>query len=104
MTTIDKPFVQLAIEQVDTVIEDRQGHYDPARHDRYETFETARDAALTSIEVMLDEADYDGEDHLEELEKMRDLLESSSSFFDLQSQAGYQWFLKRLVPDITVAA
>ncbi len=104
MTLIDKPFVQIAIEQVDTVIYDPEGRYDPEFHDRYETFEAARDAALTSIEVMLDEADYDGEDHREELERMHDLLEPSESITDLQHQAGYQWFLKRLAPSRTVAA
>ena len=70
MPNFDKPYVQLAINQVDTLIEDRQGRYDAETHDRYATFEAARDAALTSIEVMLDEADYDGEDHREELEQM----------------------------------
>jgi hypothetical protein len=104
MPTTDKPFVQLAIEQVDTVIYDPEGRFDPEFHDRYATFGAARDAALTSIEVMLDEADYDGEDHREELERMHDLLEPSESMADLQRQAGYQWFLKRLAAGRTVAA
>ncbi len=104
MLTTNKPFVQLAIEQVDTVIYDSEGRFDPELHDRYETFDAARDAALTSIEVMLDEADYDGEDHREELEQMQDLLETSVSIDDLQRQAGYQWFLNRLAAGRTVAA
>ena len=104
MPILDKPFVQLAIEEVDTVIYDPEGLYAPDLHDRYETFDAARDAALTSIEVMLDEADYDGEDHRDELERMHALLESSASIFELQRQAGYQWFLDRLVNGQTVAA
>jgi hypothetical protein len=104
MTTHEKPFVQLAIEEVDTVIWDHDGRYDPELFDRYETFESASDAALTSIEVMLDEADYDGEDHREELERMHGLLDSSNSILDLERQAGYQWFLSRLVIGQTVAA
>jgi hypothetical protein len=104
MPTIAKPFVQLAIEQVDTVIYDPEGRFDPELHDRYETFEAARDAALTSIEVMLDERDYDGDDHREELERMHDLLEPSGSIADLHRKAGYQWFLKQLAQGQTVAA
>ena len=104
MTTLEKPYVQLAIEEVDTVIHDPEGRYDPDLYDRYETFEAARDAALTSIEVMLDEADYDGEDHLEELERMHALLEASQSLHDLERQAGYHWFLNRLAAVHSVAA
>ena len=104
MLATDKPFVQLAIDQVDTVVHDPDGQFDPEVHDRYDTFDAARDAALTSIEVMLDEADYDGEDHKEELERMLGLLESSATIADLQRQPGYQWFLKRLKKGRTVAA
>ena len=104
MNDIDKPFVQISIDAVDTVIHDPEGFYDPDQHDRYETFETARDAALTSIEVMLDEADYDGEDHLEELRRMQELLEQSRSFDELETQAAYQGFLRGLVPGPTIAA
>lgn len=104
MTNHDKPYVQLAIDEVDTVIHDPKVQYDPEVYDRYETFEAARDAALTSIEVMLDEADYDGEDHREELERMHELLESAESFADLKRRSGYKWFLKRLTPGRTVAA
>jgi len=100
----NKPFVQLAIEQVDTVIHDPEGQYDPDLYDRYDTFEAARDAALTSIEVMLDEADYDGQDHLEELKKMQILLEAAATFADLQKKQGYRWFLKKMNPAKTVAA
>lgn len=104
MTTHDRPFVQFAIDEVDAVIHDPAGLYDPDLHDRYATFESARDAALTSIEVLLDEADYDGEDHRDELEQMRGLLEQSSTFDELEAQAGYQWFLRKLVHARTIAA
>ena len=104
MPFTDKPFVQLAIEQVDTVIRDPEGRYDAEFFDRYETFEAARDAALTSIEVMLDEADYDGDDHLEELTTMQRLLEAASSIDELETEKSYAWFLGRLAPAFTVAA
>jgi len=104
MTPLEKRFVQLAIDEVDTIVHDPEGLYDPEIHDRYETFEAARDAALTSIEVMLDEADYDGDDHREELERMHELLEEAISLADLQAQADYLSFLGRLVPARTIAA
>jgi hypothetical protein len=104
MPAIEKPYVQLSIDEVDTVIHDPDGLYDPEFHDRYETFDAARDAALTSIEVMLDEADYDGEDHRAELERMHELLEHADSFADLQGQADFVSLLKRLVTESTIAA
>ena len=104
MSAIEKPFVHIAIDAVDAVLFDPEGRYDPEVHDRYGTFDTARDAALTSVEVMLDEQDYDDEVHRVELEKMRELLEQSRSFDDLIRQPGYQWFLHRLIRDRTVAA
>lgn len=104
MPFTNKPFVQLAIEQVDTVIHDPEGRYDAESFDRYETFEAARDAALTSIEVMFDEADYDGEDHLDELTTMHRLLESASTFDDLEAEESYAWFLSRLAPVLTAAS
>ena len=99
-----KPFVQLAIDAVDTVILDPEGSYDPEFHDRYATFESARDAALTSIEVMLDEADYDDEYHRQELARMHELLDGSRSFGDLAALPGYQWFLRRLSLEGTIAS
>jgi hypothetical protein len=104
MLATEKPFVQLAIDQVDTVVLDLEGRFDPELFDRYKTFDTARDAALTSIEVMLDEADYDGDDHREELERMLGFLEASTSIADLQRQPAYQLGLKRLETGRTVAA
>jgi hypothetical protein len=104
MTTVEKPFVQLAVDEVDTIIHDPDGLYDPEHYDRYETFVAARDAALTSIEVMLDEADYDGDDHREELEKMHELLEQADGLADLQARGDYLAYLERLVTARTIAA
>jgi hypothetical protein len=99
-----KPFVHFPIDAVDTVLFDPQGRFDPEHYDRYETFTQARDAALSSIEIMLDEEDYDGPDHREELERMLGLLESASSYEDLESRADHQWFLERLDSAQPVAA
>ncbi len=104
MRVHDRPFVHITIDAVDAVILDHDGEFDPALHDRYETFEAARDAALTSIEVMLDEADYDGEDHLEELERMQSMLEAAGSYEELESLSDYQWFLQRFAPSHSMAA
>ncbi len=104
MNGTDKPYVQLGIQQVDTVIHDPEYLYDANHHDRYATFEAARDAALTSIEVMLDAADYDGDDHLEELERMYGLLDSSDTFAELEGRPEYRAFLRHLAPPMTVAA
>ena len=104
MPTIARPFVHMTINAVDAVVLDPEGLYDPEIHDHYETFEAARDAALTSVEVMLDEGDYDGEDHREELERMREMLENARAFEDLEVLPAYQWFLRRIAPAHPVAA
>jgi hypothetical protein len=88
-----RPFVQMAINAVDVVLSDPEVRYDPDQFDRYETFESARDAALTSIEVMLDEGDYDDEDHRVDLERMRQMLESATTYDELHAQAAYRKFL-----------
>lgn len=93
-----KPFVHMTIDAVDAVVHDPEGLYDPERHDRYATFIEARDAALSSVEVILDEADYDGEDHRVELERMLALLEPAATYDDLARQADYRWFLSRIEP------
>jgi hypothetical protein len=92
-----KPYVHLTIHAVDAVAFDLEGRYDADRHDRYATFDQARDAALSSIELMLDAGDHDGEDHKEELEKMLGLLESARTFDDLEGQSEYRSLLERLV-------
>jgi hypothetical protein len=99
-----KPYVQLSINAVDAVSFDPEGRYDAERHDRYATFEQARDAALSSIELMLDERDYDGEDHREELEQMLGLLEASPTFDDLDCQSDYHRLLKGLLSAPPVVA
>jgi hypothetical protein len=104
MDCLSKPYVHLAIDAVDTVVFDAEGHFDGEQYDRYATFTAARDAALSSIEIMLDEEDYDGEDHREELEQMLGHLESSSSYEELEPQAAYRRLLDRLAPARTAAA
>ena len=99
-----KPFVHLPVDAVDVVAFDPEGRYDGDRYDRYATFAEARDAALTSIELMLDHGDYDGEDHLAELEMMLGHLESASSFGQLQADPGYREFVARLGTVRPVAA
>lgn len=44
---------------------------------------------------MLDEEDYDGEDHREELERMLGLLESSATYEELEVQPHHRWVLDR---------
>ena len=90
-----KPYVHLSVDAVDTVVYDPEGLLDADRYDHYETYQEARDAALSSIEVMLDEEDYDGEDHREELERMLGLLESSETFEVLERQPHHRWLLER---------
>jgi len=97
MDLLNRPFVHIAIDSVDTVAHDPTGCFDPERYDHYATFLEARDAALSCVELLLHEGDYDGEDHREELERMESLLENASTFEELEGQAGYQWFLGRLV-------
>ncbi len=104
MHLLTKPFVHLPIDAVDTVVFDPEGRFDAERYDRYETFTQARDAALSSIEIMLDEEDYDGQDHREELERMLGLLESASSYEDLEHHSAHQRFLDRLASVQPVAA
>ena len=77
---------------------DPEGRFDAELYDRYASFIEARDAALSSIEIMLDEADYDGDDHQHELEQMRVLLDASSSFDDLIGHSTYQQFVERIEP------
>jgi hypothetical protein len=104
MDSFAKPFVHLTIDAVDTVAFDPEGRFDAERYDRYESFTGARDAALSSIEIMLDEEDYDGEDHREELERMLGLLESAASYEDLKHHSAHRWLLDRLDPAQPVAA
>jgi hypothetical protein len=104
MHLLTKPFVHLPIDAVDTVVFDPEGRFDADRYDRYESFTQARDAALSSIEIMLDEEDYDGQDHREELQRMLGALESAASYQDLESHSDYPWLLKRLDSVQSVAA
>jgi hypothetical protein len=99
-----KLFVHLPIDAVDTVVFDPEGRFDAERYDRYESFTQARDAALSSIEIMLDEEDYDGQDHREELERMLAVLESAVSYEDLESHSDHRWLLQRLDAAQPVAA
>ena len=99
-----KPFVHLPIDAVDSVVFDPEGRFDAELHDRYTSYAEARDAALSSIEIMLDEGDYDGDDHRDELEQMRGFLESSSSFEELELHPEYQRILARLEPVRSFAA
>ncbi len=95
MNLFTKPYVHLSIDAVDTVVFDPEGLLDSDQYDHYPTFAEARDAALSSIEVMLDEEDYDGEDHREELERMLGLLESSATYEELEVQPHHRWVLDR---------
>jgi hypothetical protein len=104
MERASKPFVHLPIDAVDTVIYDPEGHYDPEVHDRYATFTEARDAALSSVEVYLDEGDYDGDDHRDELQRMLRVLEAVDTYEELNLQPDYHWFLARLNAARTHAA
>jgi hypothetical protein len=93
---IAKPYVHVTIDAVDAVVFDPENQFDADRHDRYATFVQARDAALTSIEAMLDAADYDGDDHRDELERMHRLLEPAEVFGDVEHDPAYCWFIDRL--------
>jgi len=104
MDCFTKPFVHLTLDAVDSVVCDPEAMYDAERYDRYATFTEARDAALSSIEIMLDEEDYDGEDHREELERMLGVLESSSTYEEMERHPDYRLVLKRLAPAQSVAA
>ena len=104
MEHFTKPFVHLPIDAVDSVVFDPEGQFEAEHFDRYASFIEARDAALSSIEIMLDEADYDGDDHREELERMLGLLDSSSSYDELESHPEYKRILERLEPVKSFAA
>ena len=104
MPDTTKHFVHLPIDSVDTVVLDLDGHIDSELHDHYATFVEARDAALSCVELLLDEGDYDGEDHREELVRMAALLEAADSFDDLDGQPEYKGFLLRLDPAHSFAA
>src|SRR4051794_440605 len=98
MDRLTKPFVHLTIDAVDAVVFDPEGRFDPEQYDHYPTFIEARDAALSSVELILDEGDYDGDDPREELQRMLGLLESADTFDSLAGQPAYHWFLDRLDP------
>ena len=104
MEHFKKPFVHLPIDAVDSVVFDPEGRFEADLYDRYASFTEARDAALSSIEIMLDEADYDGEDHRDELERMLGLLNSSSSYEELKRHPEYQQILERPDPVRSFAA
>ncbi len=104
MEHFKKPFVHLPIDAVDSVLFDLEGRFEAEQYDRYASFTEARDAALSSIEIMLDEADYDGEDHREELEQMLGFLNSSSSYEELERHPEYQRVLERREPVRSFAA
>jgi hypothetical protein len=104
MDSFRKAFVHLPIDAVDSVIFDPEDRFPAERFDRYASFTEARDAALSSIEIMLDEGDYDGDDHREELERMLDLLGTSSSYEKLVLDPAYQRTLDRLDPVQSFAA
>jgi hypothetical protein len=104
MTPAGKPYVHLTVDSVDLVVFDPHEQYDAERYDRYETFTQARDAALTCIETMLDEGDYDDEAHRSEIEAMQRLLESAAVFEDLEALPGYRWFRGRLESVVSAAA
>ena len=96
MNAVFKPFLQLSINAVDTVVYDPDGLHDSDRSDRYETYSEARDAALSCVEVMLDEEEYDDDQHRDELEQMRVLLEAADTYDELRSSPDYLSFLNRL--------
>jgi hypothetical protein len=99
-----KPYVHLPIDAVDTVVLDQEDRFGPDEYDRYASFAEARDAARSSIEIMLDECDYDGEDHRQELVSMLGLLEKCSSFEEMKLYPEYQRFLDKLEPVKSLAA
>ena len=98
MDRANKPFVHITIDAVDTVVHDPDNGYDPERYDHYATYTQARDAALSSVEVILNEGDYDGDDHRAELERMLAVLETSETFEELIRHPDYQWFVSHLEP------
>lgn len=104
MDHVKKPFVHLPVDAVDSVVFDPEGRFLSDLYDRYASFTEARDAALSSIEIMLDEGDYDGEDHRAELERMLGLLNSSSSYEELVGHSEYRRVLQAIEPSRAYAA
>jgi len=104
MDRLSKPYVHLPIDAVDTVVFDPEGRFDGEQYDRYASFTEARDAALSSIEIMLDEEDYDGEDHREELERMLGHLEAASCQEELERHAVHRRLVARFDPARSAAA
>jgi len=100
----EKPYVHLAINAVDTEVFDPEGQFDSDRSDRFATFTEARDAALSCIEVMLHEGDYDDDEHRDELELMLGMLETAESFEEIEGSPAYQRFLRQLEPAGVAAA
>ena len=96
MNAVAKPYLHLSINAVDTVVFDPQGCHDNDRSDRFDTFDEARNAALSCVELMLDEEDYDDDEHRQELEQMLGILENASSFTDLERCPMYLAFLSPL--------
>ncbi len=96
MDHVGKNFVHLPIDAVDSVVFDPEGRWPADEFDRYASFTEARDAALSSIEIMLDEQDYDGDDHRVELERMLGVLETSPSYEVLQGCPDHLRILERL--------
>ena len=99
-----KPYVHLSINAVDTVIHDPEGRYDSDRSDRFASFGEARDAALSCVELMLHEGDYDDEEHREELERMLGPLETSETFEQLEGHSAYRRLVARLDLERSAAA
>jgi hypothetical protein len=99
-----KPYVQVVVDDVDTVVYDPEGHYDADLYDRYASFEQARDAALSCIEDVLEEGDYEGDNHKAGLTTMLGLLEAAQTLEDLADQPEYRQLLKRLTSARPVAA
>jgi hypothetical protein len=96
MDNVRKPFVHLPIDAVDSVVYDPEDRFPADLYDRYMSFGEARDAARSSIEIMLDEGDYDGEDHRVEIKQMLDLLDSSSTYEELELHPEYRRTLEKL--------
>ncbi len=96
MTEEMKPYVHVAVNAVDTVIFDPDGRIQDERSDRFAEFSEARDAALSCVELMLDEEDYDDDEHRAELVLMLGWLESASSIEELASRPEYRAFVKPL--------
>jgi hypothetical protein len=93
MDSTAKPYVQFSTNEVPAVALDREGRCDPDQVDRYATFEEARDAALSIIELTLDAGDYDDDAHRDELTRMLGLLESAPTFAKLAARREYKRFL-----------